>query len=144
MRRVGGVIVVATMLLVLAGAAAAFMGPRGTGTGPGMMGMGMTGMGMMGQGPGPMAGGGPATCPGMTAAGTAATPITEEKARELAETYATKHLPGFTVDKVLPMMGRFHTMYSVELRGPSDEVRVLHINPLGDVMPFGGPWRRGA
>ena len=28
------------------------------------------------------------------------------------------------------------------LKGPNDETRVLHINPWGNVMPFGGPWRR--
>jgi len=39
---------------------------------------------------------------------------------------------------------RMHTMYSVELKGPNEEVRVLHVNPFGEVMPFGGPWRRGA
>jgi len=33
-------------------------------------------------------------------------------------------------------------MYSVELKGPKDEVRVLHVNPWGNVMPFGGPGRR--
>jgi hypothetical protein len=139
MRRVGEVIVVATIVLVFTGAAAAFMGTPGTGMDPGMMGMGMTGMGMTGMG---MMG--PGGCPGMAATGTAATPITEEKARELAETYATKYLPGFAVDKVLPVTSRFHTMYSVELKGPNDEVRVLHVNPFGVVMPFGGPWRRGA
>jgi hypothetical protein len=34
-------------------------------------------------------------------------------------------------------------MDSVELKDPGDEVRVLHINPFGTVMPFDGPWRRG-
>jgi hypothetical protein len=47
------------------------------------------------------------------------------------------------VEKVLPFSGRMHTMYSVELTGPKDERRVLHVNPYGAVMPFGGPWRRG-
>ncbi len=28
------------------------------------------------------------------------------------------------------------TGYSVELKGPQDELRTFHINP------FGGPWRR--
>jgi hypothetical protein len=35
------------------------------------------------------------------------------------------------------------TMYQAELKGPNSEARVLHVNPWGNVMPFGGPWRRG-
>ncbi len=31
---------------------------------------------------------------------------------------------------------------SVELKGAKDEVRTFHINPWGNVMPFGGPGRR--
>ena len=70
--------------------------------------------------------------------------VTEERAKELAGEYAEKYLPGFTVEKVLPFTGRNRmTMYSVELKGPNDELRVLHVNPFGTVMPFGGPWRHG-
>ncbi len=75
-----------------------------------------------------------------------ATPgVTEEKAREIAEQYAEKYLKGYTVDKVLPFTGmRGWTAYSVELKGPKDEVQTLHVNPWGGVMPFGGPARRAS
>jgi hypothetical protein len=43
---------------------------------------------------------------------------------------------------VLPFGTPMGTAYSVELKGPKDEIRVLHINPWGNVMPFGGPGRR--
>ena len=81
-------------------------------------------------------------CPGMTSDGAPTAQIIDEKARELAQKYADKYLQGFTVDKVLPFTGMHMTMYSVELKGPKDEVRVLHINAWGNVMPFGGPSRR--
>jgi hypothetical protein len=135
MKPLVGVVVVAMVLAALAGGALAGMAP-------GMMGMGP---GMMGMGPGMMGGGG---CPGMVATGTGTpvtpiTPITEEKAKALAQEYADTYIEGSTVEKVLPWTGRHGMMYSVELKGPGDEVRVLHINPFGTVMPFGGPWRRG-
>lgn len=151
MKRIVSVIAGLGVVVLASGAALAFMGP-----GAGSMGMGgMGGMGRMeGMGPGMMGAGphmmggaaGAAGCPGMAAAG-AATPqaqVTEEKAKELAQEYADKYLKGFTVDKVLPFTGRRGTGYSVELKGPSDEVRTFHITPWGNVMPFGGPWRRGA
>ncbi|MBI4609259.1 MAG: PepSY domain-containing protein [Candidatus Rokubacteria bacterium] len=146
MKRALSVTLVVAVVFLLAGAALAFMGPAGMpmrmggmmGMGPGMMGMGP---GMMGMGPGMMgAGTGEGACPGMGAA--AAEPISEAKAKELAQQYADKYLKGFTVEKVLPFTGMHHTMYSVELKGPKDEVRTLHINPWGNVMPFGGPGRR--
>lgn len=34
--------------------------------------------------------------------GTTPTPISEEKAKDLAQQYADKHLKGFAVDRVLP------------------------------------------
>jgi hypothetical protein len=141
MKRMVSVVVGATVLVALAGAALAFMGPRGMGMGAGMMGggmMGMSGAGGMGGGMGMMG-----NCPGMAQAATA-TQVTEEKAKMLAQEYADKYLKGFTVDKVLPFTGPRHTMYSVELKGPNDEIRVLHVNPWGNVMPFGGPGRRPA
>jgi hypothetical protein len=115
--------------VLLAGVAVAQMGqgpnPMGGGMGPGMM--------------GPM---GAAGCPGMT--GTTATEpsLTEEKAKVAAQEYADKYLKGFTVEKVLPFTGMHGTMYSVEMKGPNEEVRTFHVNPWGNVMPFGGPWRR--
>src|SRR5262249_58959060 len=97
----------------------------------------------MGPGDGPGMGPGMHGCPGWMGPAGTATAITEGQARDAATEYADKYLPGFTVEKVLPFTGRHMTMYSVELKGPNDEVRVLHVNPLGNVMPFGGPWRRG-
>jgi hypothetical protein len=91
------------------------------------------------------AGGGPGGCPGWSGATGTPTAVTEEQAKELATEYAGKYFPGFTVERVLPFTARNNmTMYSVELKGPKDEVRVLHINPFGNVMPFGGPWRRSS
>jgi hypothetical protein len=118
------------MLLGSAASAQWGGGPyRGNGGfGPGMM---------RGGGPGWMAGGGP--CAEAT---DAATQITEEQAKERATAYADQYLKGFTVDRVLPFTGRFRTMYSVELKNEAGEVRTLRVNPFGNVMPFGGPWRR--
>ncbi len=169
-RWIGGAAVVAVLGLGV-GMAFAFMGPGGgvrsgaIGTGmmgPGMMGAGMMGPGMMGPGmmrggmmgaggtgdgpgmAGPGVGRGPGGCPGMAGTGPAAEPITPEKARTLAQAYADAYLKGFTVDRVLPFTTGHGTAYSVELKGPDDEVRTLHVSPWGNVMPFGGPSRRGA
>ena len=128
MRRLLSIVLPAAAVVLVAGVAFAQMG--------GGMGGGMMGGGMMG---GSAAQGG---CPGMTSDGAPTAQIIDEKARELAQKYADKYLQGFTVDKVLPFTGMHMTMYSVELKGPKDEVRVLHINAWGNVMPFGGPSRR--
>ena len=129
---VAGIAVVA----LLAGVALA-MGPGGR--------MGM-GQGTMGMGHGGMMGGGAGAgnCPGMAATGTTPATIGEDKAKDLVQEYADKYLKGFTVEKVLPFTMRHGTGYSVELRGPNAEVRTFHVNPWGNVMPFGGPGRRGA
>ena len=119
MRRLLSIVLPAAAVVLVAGVAFAQMGG-----------------GMMG---GSAAQGG---CPGMTSDGTPTAQITDEKARDLAQKYADKYLQGFTVDKVLPFTGMHMTMYSVELKGPKDELRVLHINAWGNVMPFGGPSRR--
>jgi hypothetical protein len=93
------------------------------------------GQGMMGQG---WQGGGYG-CPGMGGYGQGQAPVSQidpARAKEISQTYADQYLQGFTVDKVLPFRGMGGmTMYSVDLKGPKDEVR-------GNVMPFGGPWRR--
>jgi hypothetical protein len=85
--------------------------------------------------------------PGMMGGQGAAAPqiqLTDESAKQLAQQYADRYLNGFTVDKVLPFTGmRGMTMYQAELKGPGEEVRTLHINPWGNVMPFGGASRRG-
>jgi hypothetical protein len=128
MKRFVGVTLAMVAVVLLAGVAFAQMG-GGMGMGPGMMGGGM-GSGMMG--------GGPANCPGMAGAGQAAAPeITAEKAKGLAEEYAQQHLPGFTVERVLPFTGMHRTMYQAELKGPAGETRALHISPWGNVMPHG-------
>jgi hypothetical protein len=139
MRRVLSVTVGVVVLVAVTGAAFAWMGG-------GHMGGGMRG-GMMGSGPmgargmgGP---GAPGECPGLTGP-VAGEPVTEEKAKALAQEYADKYLKGFTVETVLPFTARHGTAYSVELTGPKDETRVLHVNPFGGVMPFGGPARRAA
>lgn len=134
MKKILSAVIVAGGLAVLSGAA---LGQWGGGPGPGY---GRMGPGMMwGSGPGWRSGNLPcANLPG------AATEITEEKAKELAAAYADRYLKGFKVDKVLPFTGRFHTMYSVELKNDAGEVRTLHINPYGNVMPFGGPWSRAS
>src|SRR5262245_60365 len=126
MRRVlAGAGAVAAVVLV-AGIAGAQMGQGPGGMGPGMMGpmMGATG------------------CPGMTETNATQPSLTEEKAKVAAQAYADKYLKGFTVDRVLPFAGMHGTMYSVEMKGPNEEVRTFHVNPWGNVMPFGGPWRR--
>lgn len=123
MKKLLSAIAVAGSLTLLGGAAMAQWG-GGPGRGYGGMGPGM----MWGRAP----------CAGAT---NAATEITEEKAKELAKAYADQYLKGFTVERVLPFTGRFRTMYSVELKNAEGEVRTLHVNPFGNVMPFGGPWR---
>ena len=127
----------------LAGAALAY-GPRGAamGMGPQMMGPGSGpggGPGWQGGPMGPGRMGGRSGCP-MAAAPGAEAPqaaITEEKAKEIATEYAGKYLKGFAVERVLPFEGRMGTAYQVELKGPKDEKRVLHVNPWGNVRPFG-------
>ena len=152
MKRILSVTLAVGVMALLAGAALAQMGggPAGGGMGPGMMGGGMMGGGMMGGGTmgGGMMGGGKMG-PGMMGgaagqAGAGAQPvqITEEKAKELAQQYADSYLKGFTVERVLPFTGGHGTMYSVELKGPDGEFRTFHINPWGNVMPFGGAQRR--
>ena len=133
MNKLLSAIAVAGGLAVFAGVASA---QWGGGPGGGRFGMGP---GMMYGGPGWMMGGAP--CAG---AQTAATEVTEEKAKELATAYADKYLKGFTVERVLPFTGRLHTMYSVELKNQAGEIRTLHVNPWGNVIPFGGPTGRAS
>jgi hypothetical protein len=117
-----------TTLVLVAGVAFAQMGG-------GMMGDGMGGMmGGGAKGATPEQGG----CQGMAATGTQPQ-ITQEKAKELAEQFASANLPGFTVTKVEPLAGMHMTMYFVELKGPANEVRVLHVNSGGHVMPHDRP-----
>jgi hypothetical protein len=130
MRRFLSVALAVGVVALLAGVALAQMGggPAAGGMGSGMMGGGTMGPGMMGGAAGE--------------AGAQPAQITEEKAKELAQQYADTYLKGFTVEKVLPFTGMHGTMYSVELKGAEGQVRTFHINPWGNVMPFGGPQRR--
>jgi hypothetical protein len=105
----------------------------------------MGGPGMMMQGgPGMMGGPGQFGCPGMAGFGQqqGTAQVTEEQAKALAQQYADQYLKGFKVDKVLPFARRGGAMYQVEMQGPDGQVRTLHVNPWGNVMPFGGPSRR--
>jgi hypothetical protein len=113
-------------------------GGPGSGWGPGM-GPGMMGPGWgQGMGPGMMRGyygpyGNPEYAPGEA--------ISLDQAKEIAKQYTEKYLKGFSVERVLPFTGMRHTMYSVEVKGPKGEVRFLHVNPWGGVMPFAnGPY----
>ena len=56
-----------------------------------------------------------------TGSGAVASQIGEDDAKQAVQRYTDEHL---------------------ELKGPKDEVRTLHVNPWGNVMPFGGSWRR--
>jgi len=125
MRRLPSVLSAAGMILLVAGVAFAQMGGRGMGSGA--MGSGMMGGGMGRSGQ----------------ADEQATPqMTQERAGELAQQYAEQHLKGYTVERVLPFAGTRGTAYSVELKGPHGQVRTLHVNPWGDVVPFGASGRR--
>ncbi len=136
MKRSLTVVVAAGALILLVGAAKAHWGnaygpDMGGRMGPGMMGSEGQGYGHGGKG-----------CPGWKA--TSNLRITEEKAKGLAQDYAKQYLPGFEVERLLPFTGMHHTMYSVELKNSEGDLRTLHINPFGNIMPFGGPWRSGS
>ncbi|MBI2163701.1 MAG: PepSY domain-containing protein [candidate division NC10 bacterium] len=139
MKKVLGVALVAVLVLGVSGAALARWG------GPGMgMGMGFGSQARFagwgpGTGIGPGAGFGPgaAPCWNQGATGVTATAIDEAKAKEIATEYVTKNLPGYTVEKLVKFERPRGTMYQVEVKGPKDEVRYLHINPFGNVIPFG-------
>ena len=129
MKRLISVIIAGAGLILLVGVATAHWGE---GPGTGRWG------GAMGHGHGIMRGGGYG-CPGSEATNAQ---ITEEKAKELAQQYADQYLAGYKVERVLPFTGMHHTMYSVELKSEDGELRTLHVNPFGNVMPFGGSWQR--
>ena len=119
MGRAFGMILAGAAVLLLVGASSAQMAG---GMGTGMMGSGHMGSGMMG---------------GDTGKGSAPE-ITAEQAQRAAVEYASQYLAGFTVTRTVPLTGMHMTMYQAELSGPGDETRTLHINPWGNVMPFGG------
>jgi len=145
MKKVLGVALVAVLVLGISGAAMAWWGGPGMGMGYGPMGRGAGwGPGMMGGrgGWGPGAGGpgfgpGAGPCWQQGNQGITATAIDEAKAKEIANDYVTKNLPGYKVEKFVKFERPRGAMYQVELKGPKDEVRYLHINPFGNVIPFG-------
>jgi hypothetical protein len=123
-------------MVVLAGAALAFMRP---GHGPGGMRHAMMmpmGPQMMGQGQGPMG-------PGMHGGAMNPTPVSEDQAKAIAQKYVDEQLKGFTISRVVPSTGMPRTMYTVELKGPKGESKTLHISPFGHVMPFPMSLRQG-
>ena len=123
MGRAFGVILAGAAVLLLVGASSAQMGGgMSGGMGGGMMGGGHMGSGMMG---------------GDTGKGLAPE-ITAEQAQQAAGKYVSQYLPGFAVTRTVPLTGMHMTMYQAELSGPGGETRTLHINPWGNVMPFGG------
>lgn len=137
MRRSLGVVAAVVGFVLAGGAAFAQMGPGwGGGQAQGNWPMGW-GYGPSGYGPcGPMG-------PGMMGSVAQAAPIDIDKAREVAQQYVNQYLKGYSIDTILPFTGGMgYTMYSVELKGPNGEGRILHVNPWGAVMPMGGPWRR--
>jgi hypothetical protein len=142
MRKAVGAVLAAVLVLGISGAAMAWWGGPGMGYGP-MMGRGAGwGPGAMmggrgGWGPGAGSGQGFGPCWQQGATGTTATAIDEAKAKEIANDYVAKNLPGYTVEKFVKFERPRGTMYQVELKGPKDEIRYLHINPFGYVVPFG-------
>ena len=65
--------------------------------------------------------------------------MSPDNAKQTALRYADRYLKGFSVDKVLPFTGMGGvTMCSVELKGPDNGLRTVHVNQWGQVMPFGG------
>jgi hypothetical protein len=131
MRRASSLVFVVGIVLLAADAAFAQM--SGMGMGSGGMGYGGMGPGMMGGGIGPRRQAGQPAAPEQ---------IAQQSARELAQQYADRHLKGYTVERVLPFAGTRGTAYSVELKGPAAQVRTLHVNPWGDVVPFDASQQR--
>jgi hypothetical protein len=133
MKKLLGVVLAGLGLLALAGVATAHW--EG---GPGRARFGGMGPGMMG-GPRGSQSGTEYGCPGHEAT---TAQITEDKAKDLAQQYADRYLKGFTVERVLPFTGMHHPMYAVELKNEQGEIRTVHINPFGNVIPFGARWRQ--
>lgn len=133
----------ASLLLSLALGAVVYAqspGEFGPGWGPGMgWGWGM-GPGMMRGGPGPY---GQPPCGAWGGPGAAQSQVTEENAKAAVQLYTDKYFKGYKVDRILPFVAMSGlTMFQAELSGPNGETRILHVNPWGNVMPFGGPQAR--
>lgn len=143
MKKVLSVAVVAVLVLGLSGLAMAWWGGPGMGHGygsQGMMGQGMGPGAGWGRGAGMGPGGGPCMRQGGRQGaqqGVQATTIDEAKAKELAAEYVKQNLPGYSVEKLVKFERPRGAMYQVEVKGPQNEVKYLHINPWGNIVPFG-------
>lgn len=139
-------IILAALLSLALGVAVYAQAPGDYDPGWGMgWGRGM-GWGGYGMGPGMMRGGGPygaPPCGNWGGPGGASAQVTEENAKAAVTQYAEKYFKSYKVDRILPFAAmNGMTMYQAELTGPNGESRILHVNPWGNVMPFGGPQAR--
>lgn len=84
--------------------------------------------------------------------------ITEDQARDLAQAYGNKNLPGFKVERPAGYGGGYNTMcyqttssggpyqilhsveYSIDLTTPAGDRRNVRVDQFGNVTPFGGPF----
>ena len=133
----------ASLIILLAlGAAVYAQAPGDYGLGWGMgWGHGMGPVVMRG-GAGPY--GSPSSGASWGGPGSTQSKISDENAKTTAQQYADKYFEGYKVERVLPFTGMGGmTMFQAELSRPNGELRLLHVNPWGNVMPFGGPQPRG-
>jgi outer membrane protein OmpA-like peptidoglycan-associated protein len=83
--------------------------------------------------------------------------ITEDQARDLAQAYGNKNLPGYKVVRPAGYGGGYETMcyqvtsagayqilhsveYSIDLTTPAGDRRNVRVDQFGNVVPFGGPF----
>jgi hypothetical protein len=83
--------------------------------------------------------------------------ITEDQARDLAEAYGKKNLPGYKVERPGGYGGGYNTTcyqmtnngayqilysveYSIDLTTPAGDRRNVRVDQFGNVTPFGGPF----
>jgi peptidoglycan-associated lipoprotein len=83
--------------------------------------------------------------------------ITEDQARDLAQAYGSKNLPGYKVERPAGYGGGYNTTcyqitsngsyqilysveYSIDLTTPAGDRRNVRVDQFGNVTPFGGPF----
>ncbi len=83
--------------------------------------------------------------------------INEDEARDLAQAYGDKNLPGYKVDRPYGYSGGYNTTcyqttsngayqilysveYSIDLTTPKGDRRNVRVDQFGNVTPFGGPF----
>lgn len=82
--------------------------------------------------------------------------INEDQARDLAQDYGTKNLPGYKVERPIGYGGGYNTTcyqmsngsyqilysveYSIDLTTPAGARRNVRVDQFGNVTPFGGPF----